>query len=339
MATTLAPAPALVDGHGRGITYLRVSVTDRCDLRCRYCMAEEMTFLPRDQVLALEEIGDIAERFIDLGVTKIRLSGGEPLVRRGVLQLAERLGRRLGTKGRGGLDELTMTTNGNRLAEFAAALADAGMRRINVSLDSRDPDRFRFVTRHGDVARVLAGIATARDAGLRVKLNMVVLKGLNDDEVGDMLGWCADEGHDLSLIETMPLGHIDEDRTDRFVPLPGVFDRLAQRFDLVRDTYRSGGPARYWRIGTSGTRLGLISPLTGNFCDTCNRVRLTTEGHLYTCLGHDDRVDLKQALRTGGLPAVDEAIHAALRSKPARHGFDIAADAPAVMRHMSVTGG
>ena len=331
----MVPAPALIDRHGRTISYLRISVTDRCDLRCRYCMAEQMTFLPRAALLSLEEIALIAERFVARGITKIRLTGGEPLVRRDVADLVRRLGRHVGH----GLDELTMTTNGNRLAEHADAMVAAGMRRVNVSLDSRDPATFRYITRHGDVDRVIGGILAARDAGLAVKINMVALKGLNDTEIGSMLDWCIDEGLDLSLIETMPLGAIDEDRTDRFLPLTRVFDDLADRFPLARNAYRSGGPARYWQVEGTGTRLGLISPLTANFCDTCNRVRLTTEGVLYTCLGHDDQVDLKTALREGGVAALDAAFERAMASKPARHDFDIAAAAPAVSRHMSVTGG
>ncbi len=325
-----------MDRHGRAIRYLRVSVTDRCDLRCRYCMAEEMTFLPRSEVLALEEIALIAERFIARGVTKIRLTGGEPLVRRDALELVRRLGRSVGA----GLDELTLTTNGTQLATHTAALAQAGVRRINVSLDSRDPEVFRHITRLGDVRQVLDGIAAARAAGLSVKINMVALKGLNDSEIPAMLDWTSAQGMDLTLIETMPLGAIDEDRADRFVPLTQVLADLSAQFDLTRDAHDSGGPARYWRVGGTDARLGLISPLTGNFCDSCNRVRLTTEGKLFTCLGHDDQVDLKSAIRSGGLAAVDEAIDAALASKPARHDFDVAPGAaPAVSRHMSVTGG
>ncbi|GGA47872.1 GTP 3',8-cyclase MoaA [Sphingomonas psychrolutea] len=327
--------PALIDRHGRTISYLRISVTDRCDLRCRYCMAEQMTFLPKAAVLSLEEIAIIAERFIARGITKIRLSGGEPLVRRDVGQLVKRLGLHVGA----GLDELTMTTNGNALTEHAPALVAAGMRRINVSLDSLDPDTFRYITRHGDVARVIGGIRAARDAGLAVKINMVALKGLNEQEISPMLRWCVEEGLDLTLIETMPLGQIDEDRTDRFLPLTAVFDDLSSNFALMRDTYRSGGPARYWRVAGTETKLGLISPLTGNFCDTCNRVRLTTEGVLYTCLGHDDQVDLKAILRGEGVGGLDAALDAAMLTKPARHDFDISATAPAVARHMSVTGG
>lgn len=330
-----APIDApLVDGLGRRISYLRISVTDRCDLRCRYCMAEQMTFLPRSAIMTLEEIAIIAERFIARGVTKIRLTGGEPLVRRDVGELVKRLGRHVGS----GLNELTLTTNGNRLAEHASALVAAGVRRVNVSMDSRDPDTFRHITRHGDIARVLDGIFAARDAGLAVKINMVALKGLNEAEIAPMLEWCGAQGFDLSLIETMPLGTIDEDRADRFLPLTQVFEELSGRFTLTRDSHRSAGPARYWQTPWD-TRLGLISPLTANFCDGCNRVRLTTEGKLYLCLGHDDQVDLKAALRDGGLSALDTALDAALAIKPARHAFDIAAPAPAVARHMSVTGG
>lgn len=328
--------PALIDRHGRTISYLRISVTDRCDLRCRYCMAEEMTFLPRSDLLSLEEIALIAERFIARGVTKIRLSGGEPLVRRDVTDLARRLGRSLGN----GLDELTMTTNATRLADHAEALYAAGMRRINVSLDSRDPATFRHITRHGDVAQVLDGIFAARDAGLKIKINLVALKGLNDHDIPEMLAWCGANGFDLSLIETMPLGMIDEDRADRFVPLTQVFADLATRFTLDASDHNSGGPARYWRVSPWGTRLGLISPLTNNFCATCNRVRLTTEGKLFMCLGHDDQVDLKAAIREGGLAALDAALDSAMIRKPERHDFAIApGSAPAVARHMSVTGG
>jgi GTP 3',8-cyclase len=338
----MASAPAapivrdLVDRHGRAIRYLRISVTDRCDLRCRYCMAEEMRFLPRSELLALEEIALIADRFIARGVRKIRLTGGEPLVRRDAMDLARRIGRHVGN----GLDELTLTTNATRLAEHAETLFDAGIRRINVSLDSRDSATFRHITRHGDVAQVLGGIAAAKAAGLAIKINMVALKGLNEAEIPAMLAWCAEQGHDLTLIETMPLGQIDEDRADRFLPLPEVLAGLRARFDLTPDAHQSGGPARYWRLAGSTTRLGLISPLTGNFCATCNRVRLTTEGKLFTCLGHDDQVDLKAAIRGGGIAALDAAIDDALAAKPARHDFDVShGAAPAVGRHMSVTGG
>ncbi|MES2444615.1 MAG: GTP 3',8-cyclase MoaA [Pseudomonadota bacterium] len=329
-------APALIDAHGRAITYLRISVTDRCDLRCRYCMAEAMTFLPRDALLSLEEIALIAERFIARGVRKVRLTGGEPLVRRDMLDLTRRLGRHLGT----GLDELTLTTNGTRLAQHAEALFDAGVRRLNVSLDSRDPETFRFITRHGDVTQVLSGIAAARAAGLAVKINMVALKGLNEHEFAPMLAWAAAEGMDLTLIETMPLGQIDEDRADRFLPLTTVLKSLQQDFDLAPDGHSTGGPARYWRLAGTGTRLGLISPLTGNFCATCNRVRLSTDGKLHMCLGHEESVDLKAAIRSGGLAEVDARITDALALKPAAHDFRIERGAaPSVGRHMSVTGG
>lgn len=332
----MASAPALIDRHGRTISYLRISVTDRCDLRCRYCMAEHMTFLPRDRLLSLEEIATIAERFIERGVRKIRLTGGEPLVRRDVVELTRWLGKHLGH----GLDEITMTTNANRLADYAVGLREAGMKRINVSLDSRNPDTFRFITRHGDIHKVMGGIMAARDAGIAIKINMVALKGLNEDEVAPMLAWSVEQGFDLTLIETMPLGAIDEDRTDRFLPLTAVKDDLDAQFELTPSSHATGGPARYWTVAGSDTRLGLISPLTANFCDGCNRVRLTTEGKLYMCLGHDDQVDLKGALRDGGLTAVDAAIDRAMANKPARHDFRIERDAaPAVDRHMSVTGG
>lgn len=338
MASAPAPAtpPSLVDRHGRTIRYLRISVTDRCDLRCRYCMAEHMHFLPRHAVLSLEELGQIAARFIERGVTKIRLTGGEPLVRRNMMTLVEQLGQRIGS----GLRELTLTTNATRLEEHAETLFAAGVRRVNVSLDSRDPEVFRYITRHGDVAQVLAGIDAARDAGLRVKINMVALRGLNEDEIAPMLAWAAENGMDLSLIETMPLGMIDEDRADRFLPLPDVLARLKTQFALTADAHDSGGPARYWRVGGSDSRLGLISPLTNNFCASCNRVRLSTDGRLHMCLGHEDSVDLKAAIREGGIEAVDEAIDRALAAKPERHDFRIEAGAaPAVGRHMSVTGG
>jgi GTP 3',8-cyclase len=335
-APALASPPTLVDRHNRAIRYLRISVTDRCDLRCRYCMAEHMTFLPREAVLSLEELAAIAGRFVDRGVTKIRLTGGEPLVRRNMMTLVEQLGARIGD----GLKELTLTTNATRLAQYAGQLAAAGVRRINVSMDSRDPETFRYITRHGDVTQVLDGIAAAHDAGLRVKINMVALRGLNEDEIAPMLAWVAANGMDLSLIETMPMGAIDEDRADRFLPLPEVLARLKGQFDLIADSHDSGGPARYWRVGGTDSLLGLISPLTNNFCASCNRVRLSTDGRLHMCLGHEDSVDLKAAIRDGGLAAVDAAIDRALAAKPERHDFRIEAGAaPAVSRHMSVTGG
>lgn len=343
--TTLAPSPeatgkaaAMRDSFGRRIDYLRISVTDRCDLRCRYCMSEAMTFLPRREVLTLEELAAVADAFVVRGVRRIRLTGGEPLARRGLPDLARAIGRHIAT---GALDELTLTTNATRLAEHAAALVEAGVRRLNVSLDSRDPDRFRDITRTGDVAQVLDGIAVAKAAGLGIKINMVALKGVNEDEIGAMLVWCGEQGFDLTLIETMPLGAVDEDRTDRYLPLDGVRRDLEQRFTLQPDTYRSGGPARYLRVAETGGRLGLITPLTQNFCEGCNRMRVTVDGRLTMCLGHADDVDLKQALRTGGREALDAAIDEALFRKPERHHFEIAGRgaAPAVSRHMSVTGG
>ena len=339
MGTMLQAATApLIDGLGRRISYLRLSVTDRCDLRCRYCMSEKMSFLPRSAILSLEEMAAIADRFVARGIRRIRLTGGEPLVRRGFEGLASAIGRHVES---GGLDELTITTNGTRLPEMAGALRDAGIRRINVSLDSRDPETFKFITRWGDVDKVLAGIAAAKAAGLAVKINMVALKGLNEDEIAPMLRWCGSEGFDLTLIETMPLGHIDEDRTDRFLPLTAVHERLVREFDLTPLDFSTGGPARYSRVAPWGTKLGMISPLTRNFCEGCNRIRLTASGQLYMCLGHEDKVDLRDALRNGGMDAVDVAIDHALRHKPARHDFRIETRdaAPAVQRHMSVTGG
>jgi cyclic pyranopterin phosphate synthase len=339
-ARTVAPSgdAILRDSFGRRIDTLRLSVTDRCDLRCRYCMAETMTFLPRDALLTLEELAALADAFIARGVRRIRLTGGEPLSRRGLPDLARAIGRHLAT---GALDELTLTTNATRLAEHAKALAEAGIRRINVSLDSRDPDRFRHITRTGDVARVLEGIAAAKAAGLAIKINMVALKGFNEDEIAPMLEWCGAEGFDLTLIETMPLGVVDEDRTDRYLPLDGVRRALEERFTLLPESHRTSGPARYLRVAETSGRLGLITPLTHNFCDGCNRMRVTAQGRLYMCLGHEDRVDLQQALRQGGPAALDAAINEALLLKPARHHFRIAGRgaAPTVSRHMNVTGG
>jgi cyclic pyranopterin phosphate synthase len=336
--TIMPPVPApLSDAFGRRIDYVRLSVTDRCDLRCRYCMSEAMSFLPRKAILSLEELAELASAFVARGVKRIRLTGGEPLGRRGIDDLAHAIGRHLGH----GLEELTLTTNATRLADHAEALVDAGVRRINVSLDSRDPDRFRHITRTGDVAEVLGGIAAAKAAGLGIKINMVALKGLNEDEIAPMLLWCGEQGFDLTLIETMPLGAVDEDRTDRYLPLDGVRRALEERFTLVPDTHRTGGPARYLRVTETGGRIGFITPLTHNFCEGCNRLRVTVEGKLTMCLGHDDHVDLKQALREGGRGALDAAIDEALRLKPERHHFSIAGRgaAPAVSRHMSVTGG
>jgi cyclic pyranopterin phosphate synthase len=338
MQDAVAPRgqPGLIDNYGRTINYVRISVTDRCDLRCRYCMAEKMQFLPRREILSLEEIAALADIFIARGVRKIRLTGGEPLVRRGVLELASAIGKRLGS----GLDELTMTTNGTRLEHFASGLYDAGIRRLNVSLDSLRADRFAHVTRGGDLAQVLRGIEAARRAGLAIKINTVALAGLNDDEIADILRWCVGEGHDLTLIETMPLGEVEEDRTAHYLPLDRVRRALEQSFELTPSLRRTGGPARYYEVGGLGIRLGLITPLTNNFCDGCNRIRVAATGTVYGCLGHDQRVELRDAMRNGGAEEVSRLLDRLLAGKPRRHEFRIAkATEPAVARHMSVTGG
>ncbi|WP_166036807.1 GTP 3',8-cyclase MoaA [Sphingosinicella sp. YJ22] len=327
---------ALIDSFGRRISYVRISVTDRCDLRCRYCMAEHMQFLPKRHILTLEEVAQLADIFIARGVRRIRLTGGEPLVRRGVLDLVGWIGKRIGD----GLDELTLTTNGTQLQRFADALHAAGVRRVNVSLDSRRPERFAHITRGGDVGQVLRGIAAARAAGLAVKINMVALAGLNEDEIEAMLLWCAGEGLDLTLIETMPLGTVEEDRTSHYLPLDRVKRRLEERFTLTASLARTGGPARYYDVGGLGARLGLITPLTRNFCDGCNRIRVAATGTVYGCLGHDQKVELRHALREGGAEAVTNLLDRLLAGKPRRHDFRIAAGAaPVVARHMSVTGG
>lgn len=327
----------LADAFGRRISYLRLSVTDRCDFRCRYCMAEKMQFMPKREILTIEELGELADAFIARGITKIRLTGGEPLVRRGIDQLVRIIGRRIGD----GLEELTVTTNASQLRRHAPGLAEAGVRRINVSLDSLDPERFAFITRGGDLAMVLDGIAAAREAGLAVKINMVALKGLNEAEIEPVLRWCAAEGHDLTLIETMPLGEIEDDRTDRYLPLDGVRRALEQRFKLSPLDHRTGGPARYARVEELDARIGFITPMTNNFCDGCNRVRVTATGQIYMCLGHEDRLDLRKALREGDGEELDRLLDRAMRLKPERHAFRIDRDtaAPAVSRHMSVTGG
>jgi cyclic pyranopterin phosphate synthase len=332
----LTDATGLVDSFGRRIDYVRLSVTDRCDLRCRYCMAETMRFLPKRDILTLEEISALADMFIARGVRRIRLTGGEPLVRRGVMSLVEALGARVGA----GLDELTLTTNGTRLAHVAAGLCAAGVRRINVSLDSRDSERFRFITRSGVLADVLAGIAAARSAGLAVKINMVALRGINEDEIEAMLLWCAAEGHGLTLIETMPLGEVEEDRSAHYLPLSEARRRLEDRYSLTPSVCRTGGPARYYEVDGLGVRLGLITPLSANFCSGCNRIRVAATGTVYGCLGHDQKVELRDVLRAGGSEAVDAALDRLIAAKPKGHDFRIGAAAPpAVARHMSVTGG
>lgn len=328
----------MIDPFGRAITYLRVSVTDRCDLRCVYCMAEDMRFLPKAEVLSLEELDRLCSAFIRLGARKIRITGGEPLVRRDVQRLFERLGARLGH----GLEELTLTTNGTQLAKHAGALAAAGVRRVNVSLDTLDPARFTEITRWGRIERVLEGIAAAKAAGLHVKVNAVALKGVNEDEISDMLAWCGAEGHDLCLIETMPMGDIGGDRTDQYLPLSLVRARLRQRWTLTESAHRTGGPARYFDVAETGGRVGFITPMTHNFCESCNRVRLTCTGTLYMCLGQDDAADLRSVLRAGADDAaLDAAIREAITRKPKGHDFiiDRRSPAPAVARHMSLTGG
>lgn len=331
----VVPTPRpMIDGFGRVITYVRMSVTDRCDLRCRYCMAEKMTFLPRKDVLSLEEMGQLADIFIERGVRSIRLTGGEPLVRKGIEQLVGKLGQRIGR----GLDELTMTTNGTQLAHHASMLFNSGIRRINVSLDSRNPALFRHITRGGEVGQVLAGIDAAGAAGLKVKINMVALKGLNEEEISSMLEWCGKEGHDLSLIETMPLGEV-EDRTGLYLPLTKVRSRLEREFTLRPSAARTAGPARYYEVEEVGVRLGLITPLTHNFCSGCNRIRVAATGTVYGCLGHDQKVELRDLLRAGGRGAVMQALEALLAGKPERHGFRIEGKRPAVERHMNLTGG
>ena len=328
----------MIDPFGRAITYLRVCVTDRCDLRCVYCMAEDMTFLPKADVLSLEELEQLCGAFVRQGVRKLRITGGEPLVRRNVMTLFQSLGARLGN----GLDELTLTTNGSQLAKDAAGLAAAGVRRVNVSLDTLDPDNFRRITRWGRLDRVLEGMEAAQAAGLHVKVNAGALRGINEDEFDRLLAWCGKRGHDLCLIETMPMGDIGEDRTDHYLPLSLVRARLRLHWTLEESTHRTGGPARYFDVKETGTRLGFITPMTHNFCESCNRVRLTCTGTLYMCLGQDDAADLRRVLRMGASDdELDAAIQDAITRKPKGHDFiiDRRNPAPAVARHMSLTGG
>ncbi len=328
----------MIDPFGRAITYLRVSVTDRCDLRCTYCMAEDMTFLPKAEILSLEEMDRLCAAFIRLGTTKIRITGGEPLVRRGVMGLFEALGARLGQ----GLEELTLTTNGTQLAKYAEALAKCGVRRVNVSLDTLDVAKFAEATRWGKIEKTLDGIFAAQAAGLAVKINAVALKGFNEEEFDAMLAWTGQHGFDLCLIETMPMGEIDADRTDQYLPLSLVRSRLRKRWTLNDTDYRTGGPARYYTVAETGARIGFITPMTHNFCESCNRVRLTCTGTLYMCLGQDDAADFRKVLRAGADDAtLDAAIFAAIARKPKGHDFVIDRNTPraAVARHMSVTGG
>ena len=329
----------MVDPFGRSITYLRVSVTDRCDFRCTYCMSEHMTFLPKKDLLTLEELDRLCSVFITRGVRKLRLTGGEPLVRKSIMSLVRNLGRHIET---GMLEELTLTTNGSQLAKFADELAHCGVRRINVSLDTLDRDKFRHITRWGDLDRVMEGLDAAQAAGIKVKLNAVALKDFNDAEIPDLMRFAHGRGMDLTVIETMPMGEIEEDRTDRYLPLSQLRADLEKSFTLIDSDYQTGGPARYVTVKETGGRLGFITPMTHNFCESCNRVRLTCTGTLYMCLGQDDAADLRTALRASDSDAyLSSAIDEALLRKPKGHDFiiDRTHNRPAVSRHMSVTGG
>jgi len=329
----------LIDPFARAITYLRVSVTDRCDFRCVYCMSENMAFLPKADLLSLEELDRLCSVFIAKGVTKLRLTGGEPLVRRGIMTLVTSLSRHLAS---GALKELTLTTNGSQLEKYAAALKANGVERINVSLDTLDPGKFRSITRWGDLSKVLAGIDAAQSAGLKVKINAVALKGVNEDEIGSLLEWAHGRGMELTVIEVMPLGDIGEDRLDQYLPLSLVRTRLSERYTLTDIDYRTGGPARYVRVKETDGTLGFITPMTHNFCESCNRVRLTCTGTLYMCLGQEDAADLRTPLRASeSNDLVHAAIDEAISHKPRGHDFviDRRHRRPALARHMSVTGG
>lgn len=329
----------LIDPFGREISYLRISVTDRCDFRCVYCMSEDMTFLPKRDLLTLEEVDRVATAFVARGTRKLRITGGEPLVRRDIMNLFRSLSRHLAS---GALDELTLTTNGSQLERYASELAASGVRRINVSLDTLDPEKFRKITRWGDLAKVLRGIEAAQKAGLRVKINAVALKGVNEDEIERLMSWAHGLGMDLTLIEVMPLGEIEPGRIDQFLPLSIVRARLMDKYTLDDDPYRTGGPARYVRVRETGGLLGFITPMTHNFCESCNRVRLTCTGTLYMCLGQEDAADLRAAVRASGDDALlYRAMDEAISRKPKGHDFviDRRHARPAVGRHMSVTGG
>ena len=336
----LAPPP-LTDAFGRTVTYLRLSVTDRCDLRCTYCMAEHMTFLPKKDLLSLDELESVAEAFIRRGVRKIRITGGEPLVRKDIGELFDRLGAHMGY----GLDELTLTTNATLLGQHAERLYQAGVRRVNVSLDTLQPDMFRTITRLGDLQKTLDGIEAAKQAGLKVKINTVALKHQNADEIPSMVEWAHSNGFDMTLIEVMPLGLTGADRVDQYIPLFEIRDRMERQWTLTDEisTDLQAGPSRYARIAETGGRLGFITPLTNNFCAGCNRVRVTCTGRIYMCLGQDDHIDLRSALRDTDFPqrALDEALDKALLRKPEKHDFAIRdrGEAPALPRHMSMTGG
>ncbi|MFP6740337.1 MAG: GTP 3',8-cyclase MoaA [Alphaproteobacteria bacterium] len=329
----------MIDPFGREISYLRVSVTDRCDFRCVYCMVEDMTFLPKADLLTLEELDRMCGAFISLGVRKIRLTGGEPLVRRNVMWLIRSLGKHVAA---GDLDELTLTTNGSQLSHFADELYDCGVRRVNVSIDTLDAEKFHAITRWGKFDKVIEGVAAAKRAGLGIKINAVALKGVNEHEIDDMVRWCGDQGYDLTLIETMPMGEIDGDRVDQYLPLSVVRARLMENWTLTDIDYKTGGPARYVEVAETGGRLGFITPLTHNFCESCNRVRLTCTGTLYMCLGQDDSADLRAPLRASESDELlTESILEAMGRKPKGHDFviDRRHKTPGVARHMSVTGG
>ncbi|GBF26783.1 GTP 3',8-cyclase [bacterium MnTg02] len=329
----------MIDPFGRHVTYLRVSVTDRCDFRCVYCMSENMTFLPKKDLLSLEELDRLCSAFVDKGVRKLRLTGGEPLVRKNILYLFRQLSRHLES---GALDELTVTTNGSQLHRYAAELYSLGVRRVNVSLDTLDDKKFKAITRWGDLDTVLNGITAAQDAGLQVKINTVALKGVNEGEIEDMISWSHGQGMDYTLIETMPLGEIDENRVDQYLPLSVVRARLMDRWTLKEIPYKTGGPARYVEVKETGGRLGFITPMTHNFCESCNRVRITCTGTLYMCLGQDDAADLRAPLRASeGNDLLSSAIDEAISRKPKGHDFviDRRTEKPSVSRHMSVTGG
>ncbi len=339
LTTTQTQPTEMIDPFGRHVSYLRVSVTDRCDFRCVYCMAENMTFLPKRDLLTLEELDRVCSAFVEKGVKKLRITGGEPLVRSNIMQLFRNLGRHLET---GALEELTVTTNGSQLTKYAAELFDCGVRRINVSIDTLDHDKFKTITRWGDLGKVLEGLEAAKRAGLAIKINAVALKGVNDGEIDDLIRFSHGQGFDLTLIETMPMGDIDGDRTDQYLPLSLVRADLQQRWTLEDIPYKTGGPARYVEIKETGGRLGFITPMTHNFCESCNRVRLTCTGTLYMCLGQNDAADLRTPLRTStGQEALYTAIDEAISRKPKGHDFiiDRRTKRPAVPRHMSVTGG
>ncbi len=328
----------LIDPFGRKVNYLRVSVTDRCDFRCTYCMSENMTFLPKKDILSLEELETICNVFIKLGTKKIRLTGGEPLVRKGILNLIKNLGKKIGN----GLDELTLTTNGSQLQKYAEFLKENGVNRVNISLDHLDPSKFREITRWGDLDKVLAGIQKAKSVGIKVKINTVALKDFNEKNIIEMIEWCSLNEYDMTLIEVMPMGDIgSENRFNQYLPLSKVKERLSKKFKLINIPKKTGGPARYYKIEGKKIDLGFITPLTHNFCESCNRVRLTCTGILYMCLGQDDNVDLKNILRNKGSSFLEESLFKAISKKPKGHDFNISKSAINISskRHMSVTGG